>query len=323
MGTPRQPSAPQPDVEGPRAPFAKLPEPLQPRTSETDQGYAAFLLWCMMATPSRSKRLLARALGISDGTIRYWSNKHAWNRRMALVHDAEWQALSAYRQLLDLQLGTGEAAGLRVAMDVVLQRAGLAAVRHAVLAQRQGQDAGAPVGPLGASQGDTGPETPSASQQPAQGRTAPAAAAALSTSELEQLDAAQHLRGLRDSILREHLAVKDVKRQIMLIDACLGLIARKVQAGELEVKLSDIPQLLKARALLTGLPTEQVAVQQTHQHQHTVVVESARMRDARAEGGTAMLAAMQDELRELNVIMGAMPRPVEVVDVTPTGGTDG
>jgi len=322
MRTPSQPKAPQPDVAGPRAPFATLPEPLQPRSSETDQGYAAFLLWCMMAAPSRSKRLLARAMGISDGTVRYWSKKHAWPRRMALVQDAEWKALGAYRQLMDLQLGTGEAAGLRVALDVVLERAGLAAVRHAVLAQRQGKDAGAPVVDQGAALPSGAPGLPSGSQQATGGRTAPAAAA-LSDSELEQLDAAQHLRSLRDSILREHLGVKDVKRQIMLIDACLGLIARKVQSGELEVKLGDIPQLLKARALLTGLPTEQVAVQQTHQHQHTVVVESARMRDARAEGGTAMLAAVQAELQELNVIMGALPRPVEVVDVSPAGGTNG
>jgi hypothetical protein len=321
MGT-HQPKAPAPDVQGARAPFASLPEPLQPRTSETDPGYAAFLLWCMMAAPSRSKRLLARAMGKSDGTIRYWSNKHKWSRRMALVADAEWKALGAYRQLMDLQVGTGEAAGLRVALDVVLQRAGLAAVRHAVLAQRQGQPAGPPAGDVGAQQAGVNPAGPVSSQQPAQGQPAPAAAV-LSENELEQLDAAQHLRSLRDSILREHLAVKDVKRQIMLIDACLGLIARKVQSGELEVKLSDIPQLLKARALLTGLPTEQVAVQQHHQHEHTVVVESARMRDARAQGGTAVLAAMQDELRELNVIMGAMPRAVELVDVPATGGTDG
>lgn len=322
MATPKKPKAPQPDVTGTRAPFASLPEPLQPRSSETDQGYGAFLLWCMMAPPERSKRLLAKALGIRDSTVRYWNTKHAWARRMALVPDAEWKALSAYRQLMDLQLGSGEAAGLRVALDVVLQRAGLAAVRHAVLAQRQGQPAGPPVEPPAADAGGKATAAPAGAQQPAQARPAPAAAV-LSDNELQQLDASRHLRNLRDEILREHLAVKDVKRQIMLIDACLGLIARKVQSGELEVKLSDIPQLLKARALLTGLPTEQVAVQQTHQHQHTVVVESARMRDARTQGGTAMLAAMQDELRELNVIMGAMPRPVEVVDVTPAGGTDG
>lgn len=322
MGNPRQPKAPQPDIAGPRAPFATLPEPLQPRTSETDPGYAAFLLWCMMAAPSRSKRLLARAMGLSDGTIRYWSGKHKWNRRMALVADAEWKALGAYRQLMDLQVGTGEAAGLRVALDVVLQRAGLAAVRHAVLAQRQGQPVAGPDSPLSSPEGQQQADAPQSTPQPRESRPAPAAAV-LSENELEQLDAAQHLRSLRDSILREHLAVKDVKRQIMLIDACLGLIARKVQAGELEVKLSDIPQLLKARALLTGLPTEQVAVQQHHQHEHTVVVESARMREARAQGGTAVLAAMQDELRELNVIMGAMPRAVELVDVPATGGTDG
>ena len=114
---------------------------------------------------------------------------------------------------------------------------------------------------------------------------------------------------------------EDLRRQVLLIDAVLGLIAKRVQDGSLQVKVSDIPQLLKARALITGLPTEQVAVavQHDHQHDHNLVVESARMVEARKQGGSAVLAAMQEELSELTTIIGAIPVQANstIIDITP------
>lgn len=239
------------------------------------------------------------------------------------VPRCEWEAVKAFRQLMNLQVGSGQAAALRVAMDVVLDRAGLAYIRHAVATQRNGGS----TGPQGAPGGEGRPEGGSAQTAntadthrhiPEAAATQSAAfATPLSDNELETLDVNRHMTDLRNQILKEHLAIKDVKRQVLLIDACLGLIAKKVQTGELEVSIKDIPPLLKARALLTGLPTEQVAVQHQHQHEHTVAVESMRMREARKKGGHALAVAMRDELDELNVIMGAMPRKMEVIDVAP------
>jgi hypothetical protein len=105
---------------------------------------------------------------------------------------------------------------------------------------------------------------------------------------------------------------------VLLIDAVLGLVAKRVQTGELKVSVRDIPQLLKARALLTGLPTEHVAVQQQVQHEHHHVVESVRMQQARKSGDeTTLVAAMRDEVDELQAILQAVPKPVVVVDITP------
>lgn len=323
-----QPQAPKPDVSGARAPFAVLPEKMQPRVNENDRAYGCFLLWCMMAPTERSKRMLAKAMGIGDSTIRYWSQKHNWNRRMEGVSRCEWEALKGYRQLMNLQVGSGQAAALRVAMDVVLDRAGLAYLRHAVAAQRNGASGASEGASEGASgvqggpggDGKQGPNTGDSHRHSTEGAATRSTAFStpLSDNELETLDVNRHMADLRNSILKEHLAVKDLKRQVLLIDACLGLIAKKVQTGELEVSIKDIPPLLKARALLTGLPTEQVAVQHQHQHEHTVAVESMRMREARKKGGHALQAAMRDELDELNVIMGAIPRKMEVIDIVPS-----
>ena len=135
----------------------------------------------------------------------------------------------------------------------------------------------------------------------------------LTTPELEHLDVSRHMRDLREKVMRDHLRPEDVRRQVLLIDGVLGLIARKVQDGSLRVRVSDIPPLLKARAILTGLPGEGEAVPQVessqHLHQHVHVVESVRLRDAKKSGDSgAVLDAMSAEVQDLQVILGAIPR---------------
>jgi len=80
----------------------------------------------------------------------------------------------------------------------------------------------------------------------------------------------------------------------------------------LKVAVRDIPSLLRARALLTGLPTENVAIRQqvNHDidHKHTHVVESVRMEAAKKTGKqSVVLNAMQEEVRELQVILDNVP----------------
>lgn len=329
---PTEPFAPAPDVTGIRLVFADLPEALQPRESETDRAYCAFLLSCMQAT--RSNRKIGKAMGCGDANVRYWKNKFCWTRRRVTAQNSEWEALRAYRMLMDLQDTSTQVAALRVALDVVLDDTGFASLRHAVAAQRRGvqagplahqQDpmrkagtpaaAGAPAPAQERKAGKGTQDIPAAPKPPPDGAESSAGdvqafRSPLSDDELEQLDVNEHYRRLREQVLTNHLRPEDVRRQIQLIDGTLGLIARKVASGELEVKVSDIPSLLKARAMLTGLPTEHIAVQSVHQHEHHVVVESARMRDARSAGEPAMLAAIQDELSELQVIVNAVPRTV-------------
>ena len=307
--------------------FEAVAQPLRPRSNESDRAYAALLLWGMMSPDARSKRLLGRAMDIQESTIRYWAKKHSWSRRLTICQNAEFEALRAYRLLMDLQEGKKQSEGLMVALDVVLERAGLSEVRHLVLAQRQGQPLGAPSASTSAVVGSSGGEaTSNASnaQRGAQGGfehpnkherdslESRVVGGALSDVEIEQLDPTKHLAKLRNDILTDHLRIVDVKRQIGLIDACLAYVAKQLRDGHLKVDVKDIPSLLRARALLTGLPTEQVAVAVSHQHDHEVtVVESARMRNARKQGGNALLAAMKTKYEELGVIMDAIPVEVD------------
>lgn len=290
-----------------------LPDPLRPRENENDRAYAAFLLWCLSEPSERSKRLIGSSLSCGEANVRMWSKKYGWDRRLVQVPDAEWHALRGFRALMDLQNGAGQVAALRLAMDVVLDRAGYASVRHKVAAERQGEDTDTVATSQPAVDADA----------PKQGKQAPTSAFStpLSDNELSMVDPSSYMRRLRSGILQDHLKPEDVRRQILLIDATLGYIARKVQSGELRVQVSDIPQLLKARALLTGLPTEQVAVaahlQVQHQHTHEVAVESARMAEGRKNGGDALLSAMQEEVAELSTILRAVPRGrAQIIDAT-------
>ena len=290
--------------------LASVAEPLQPRENENDRAYACFLLWCMSTTDERSKRLIASAMGMGDANVRMWASKFAWDRRQVMVADAEWEALRAYRLLMDLQAGSAQMIALRLAMDVVLDRAGFASLRHQIAAERQGE------GTQGADPA-VQPDPP-APAPPCGKPVSPAFKTPLSDQELTTLNPQAYMQKLRNRMLEDHLRPEDMRKQVLLIDAVLGLIAKKVQSGELRVQVSDIPQLLKARALLTGLPTEQVAMaaQVQVQHTHEVIVESARMADARKRGGAAMLAAMQLEVGELATILQAVPRAT-VLDVVP------
>lgn len=336
---PRQPKVltpPTPAAE--RGELDSLPEPLRPRENENDRAYAAFLLWCLSEPSERSKRLIGAAMNCGDANVRLWSSKYAWDRRLVQVPDAEWHALRGYRALMDLQPGSAKVAALQLAMDVVLERAGFASVRHQVSAERQGHGtqgvdptvrpaapvpAPAPAEEAREAEAEAAPPS-EPKRKPPETAVQPPFATPLSDAELGQLDPAEYVRKLRRKVLANHLRDEDVRRQVLLIDATLGLIARKVQSGELRVQVSDIPQLIKARALLTGLPTEQVAVagqvQVQHTHTHEVVQESARLADARKRGGPALLTAMQDEVAELATILHAVPR-AQVIDV-PTEDTE-
>ena len=303
---PNSPSPPQVDLERERRVFAKLEDPMRPRVSENDRAYSSFLLYCMQG--ERSLRRIAKALKISDGSVRYWKKKFAWDRRRVSSKAPDWEALRAFRMLMDIQSAQALASSLRIALDFVLEESGLSHLRHAVAAQRKGH-------PAGPAEHDVSPLEKDSTPAPVSGGAAGShILTPLSDNELSEFDPEDHLRNLRQTVLQNHLRPQDVKRQVQLIDGTLGLIARRVSEGKIEVKVSDIPALLKARALITGMPTDNLAVQANHNHNHTVVLESARLRDARKSGSGAMLGAIKDELEELQVIVAAVPRVIDVTE---------
>ena len=94
-------------------------------------------------------------------------------------------------------------------------------------------------------------------------------------------------------------AKAQAERDVMLIDAALGFIAREMKEGRVKARISDIPALLRAKALLRGEATERVAVGGVHV---VVGAETVRMRDA-GDDPTARLQAMRSDVRDLSVIL--------------------
>jgi len=87
------------------------------------------------------------------------------------------------------------------------------------------------------------------------------------------------------------------RRHMALIDGALGLVAKRVAAGEVRVTLRDIPTLLDLRERLED------------PHAGTggggVVIESVRVRVARDSGGD-VIEAMHEDALELVAILGAI-----------------
>ena len=274
-----------------------LPKALVQRENEKDNAYVAFLLFAMQTPEDRSNRLIARSMNVPESNIRHWRSKFQWTERVAASPNIEWIALDVYRRLMDEHVGDVRADRLRVALDSVLDGAGFASLRRAVAKQRTAN--------------------PSRLDDVVDSGDGPAKnnyASGLAKNEVEQFDPGRHMRELSRKIQEDHLRPEDLRRQIVLIDAVLGLVAQRVKSGELQVKVSDIPSLLKARALLTGLPTETVQQQpsvQQHQHAHVHVVESVRMRDAKSSNDErVVLDAMKEEVEDLQVILNAIPKRV-------------
>ena len=294
----------------------QIPTALRQRENESDTAHSAFLLYAMQTPADRSNRLVARVLSTAESNIRLWRTKYKWRERCAGTPNVEWVALDVYRRRMDEHVGSVHADRLRVALDTVLDAAGFASLRREVQRQRTANPSRLDEHVETTSEQKTNSSDASSSEQ--QTKLAPKTkpngyASPLAANEIEQIDPARHMRDLADRIRADHLRPADVKRQIVLIDAVLGLIAQKVRSGELRVRVSDIPALLKARAAITGLPNDALALaQQTsptlHQHAHVHVVESVRMRDARATNdGAVVLDAMREEVDDLRVILNAVP----------------
>ena len=288
---------PTPQDSGP------TPKALTQRDNEKDIAYEALLLWAMANPDERSNRTVARSVDTNESNIRMWKKKFGWAMRCAQVPNCEYIALDIYRRRMEEHVGSERADAMRAGLDILLENAGFSALRAAVRRQRVG---------LPNKLDETVKEKPEEPDSPV---VVNGYASQLAPNELEKIDSGRYMRDLAYQIKRDHLRPEDVRRQVVLIDAVLGLVAKRVQTGELKVAVRDIPSLLKARALLTGLPTEHVAVQQQVQHEHHHVVESVRMQQARKSGDEkTLVAAMKDEVEELQVILQAVPKN-EVIDV--------
>jgi len=95
------------------------------------------------------------------------------------------------------------------------------------------------------------------------------------------------------------------RAHVSLIDGALGLIAKRITAGDIRVSLRDIPALLQLRTELTN-------VQQTGEARNVLApIESMRVRHAKATGGN-IVAAMHADAEEICAILGAIVSSGEV-----------
>jgi hypothetical protein len=91
------------------------------------------------------------------------------------------------------------------------------------------------------------------------------------------------------------------RAHVSLVDGALGLIAKRITAGDVRVSLRDIPHLLQLRGLLTTADT----INGANGSGALPPLESTRVRHARASGG-CVVSAMHDDARELVAILGAI-----------------
>jgi hypothetical protein len=173
--------------------------------------HRALLLYAMQAHGQRSMRAVARALGVSDGSVRNWRRSGCWDARLdGHGTEADGDALDLYRVAYMADFGQLEVP--HVAQHVVQ-----------------------PLGSLDLRDPDA-----QAAHEAAQ-----RAASAVSTAqaEVEQSTAqavADHRRDSREV----------AERHIKLVDGALGVIARRLKADEVRVSVRDIPLLVDCRARL-------------------------------------------------------------------------
>jgi hypothetical protein len=127
----------------------------------------------------------------------------------------------------------------------------------------------------------------------------------------------------KDEVLRRRASRETVREgHVKLVDDGLAYVVGKMTEGEIRASLKDIPALLKARAVLTG---------EAHDAQSAagvLAVESVRVRQARANGGS-VFAAMRVDLEEISVVLDAleareeMEREAERVASEEKTGTEG
>ena len=249
-------------------PEAGRPATLDRWPGERRDQHRAMLLWAMQSPMERSMRATARAMGASDGSVRNWRKAGAWDARVAgHPEHSDREALDRYRR--DYLVDFGKLELPHVAQYVVE--------------------------PLG----------PAAMDDPAAQAKHEARVHAARAVPLAQAEAEQAVRQAVATHKRDTRA--DAERHIKLVDASLGLIARKLKADEVRVGVRDIPVLLDCRERLVSV------VNGTHSEAGGPVVDSARVKHAKATGGD-VVAAMHEDAQELVAILGAL-RAAEGVDL--------
>jgi len=263
-------------------------KPLKQLDNERDNAYHCFLLWCIQEESLRSLALIARATGLNEATIRVWKKKYGWSGRSGAVPGSEVQALqllrarmSEFRDELQVEL-------LKSGIDAVLEECAPASLRSFVRRQQQGlEDLSEPA--------------------EVQAYKAKLSTPVVPQARPEDLDLGKYIRD-------KHLTKQKVDMQIAMIDGAMMYIAEAMKKGEVKVSLRDLPPLLKARALLTGMPTDNINVNANVEVEQ---VESYRVKLARKQGGTEreIVNAIREDIEDIGIILGVIGDAEDVMPV--------
>ena len=240
--------------------------------------HRAMLLFMMQAPGIRSNRAVSRAMGrrkflegekrtgTSEANIRKWREVGCWDERAAPYgDDADQFALDLYRSEYMADYGPSEL--VLIAPNIVR--------------------------PIGSMELNT-PEARASHEA----RIRVSKALPLATEEVEKATA----RAITDHKVSIR---KDAERHIKLLDASLGVIAKRLRADEIRVSIRDIPILLDCRDKLIGI------VSGTQRTQNGAIVESARVQYAKQTGGD-LVAAMREDAVDMLAILDAMASAADV-----------
>lgn len=236
------------------------PERLERWMGERRDRHRGLLLWAMQSPYERSMRAVARAMGKSEGTIRNWRAQGCWELR-AKGHEesVDQDALDLYRAEYMADFGTIELP--HVARYIVRT---LGAIDLNDPAAQAAHDA----------------------------RVRTANAIPKAKKEVEQATAQAVAENKRDQ-------KEDAERHIRLVDASLGVIAKKLRADEVRVSVRDIPVLLECRERLVRVVSGAI------ESANGKVIETARVQYAKEVGGD-LIVAMHEDAVELVAILGAL-----------------
>ena len=244
------------------------------RENEPDRAYIAMLLWGIQGDKSRNE--IARCIGCDPKSVNYWQRKFDWKARVESVPNSGYLCIELFRERLNFEPEGERRHALKAAFEVVLGKAP-ASLRSYVRRESFGLDV--------------------MMELIEEGKRDALPSVLKPKEEVQQ-------KSLADQVKEDYLSATDIKRQVRLIDATLGLIAKKVGDGSIKVSVRDIPALIKARALLTGLPTQSIHV---YSKQEVSVKESPRIAAARKGGDDALVIdALAEDVGELSVIIHAV-----------------
>lgn len=264
-------------------------KPLRQLDKEVDAAYHCFLLWCIQDPQQRSISLVERSSGEPKRTIQKWKKKYGWSNRSAAVPGCEIYALQLLRARMAEYGEDVQSKLLKSGIEAVLEEAAPASLRSYVRREQQGiQDI---TDPLEVKAKNASLPTP-----------------VLPIPPEEDLDLARYVRD-------KWLTRDKLDFQVKVIDMSIGYIAKAVAEGEVKVSLRDLPPLLKARALLTGMPTDNINLNANVNVQQ---VESYRVKLAKSQRGATELDivnAIRGDIEEISAILGTIDGQEEVVPI--------